>query len=574
VTAEEPSSRRGRYDLTPHYPVVDGAVEVGNEALVADVVANGPSVLALDGPAALDWEHLVGSLLAALEKAGLRPHGIDVREHLLPWPVIERETDDGRLRDDIEFAPLCRVGIERLFESIPRPAERPAGTGLTVVFGPGAGFAACDRLWYAGVPKRLATDAVRLGAPNLGQRPSQRGTQRRLFFVDWPMQDRHAASLVGTLDRYLDATRPGEPRSVDGNVLRSSLGELARAPFRTRPVFMAGAWGGQWLRRVLGVPTEGPNLAWSYELITPESGVLLGDSNLVEVGFELLMAIAGEAVVGSEVARRFGASFPIRFDYLDTVDGGNLSVHCHPRSEYMHDVFGWPYTQDESYYVMATRPGATVFLGLREDADLVAFRDEAAHAEKTGTEFGIGKYIEQFPARAHHLYLIPSGTPHASGEGNVVLEISSTPYLYSLRFYDWQRADLAGGLRPVHVGHAFANLNRSLRGQQVRDQLVPEPRVVRSGPGLTELELGRHPELFFAVHRLDFRDRADDDTAGRFHVLNLVEGDEVVIETEAGRRHGLSYAETLVVPACVGRYQLSRRSGGSCKVVKALVRDS
>ncbi|MGH8776571.1 MAG: hypothetical protein ACRDWI_15895 [Jiangellaceae bacterium] len=97
---------------------------------------------------------------------------------------------------------------------------------------------------------------------------------------------------------------------------------------------------------------------------------------------------------------------------------------------------------------------------------------------------------------------------------------------------------------------------------------------MRSGPGLTELELGRHPDLFFAVHRLDFHDRAEDDTAGRFHVLNLVEGDEVVVETEAGRVHELAYAETLVVPACVGRYQLCRRGGGPCKVVKALVRDS
>ncbi len=410
MSPEEPVSRPRRYDVTPHYPVVGGAVELGYEALAADVVATGPSVLALDGPAALDWEPLVGSLLAALEKAGLRAHGIDVREHLLPWPVIERETVDDRLRDDTEFAPLCGVPLARLFESLPRPAERPAGADLSGVFGPGAGLVPCDRLWYTSLPKRLATDAVSMGAPNVGQQPSQRGTQRRLRFVDWPIQDRHAASLVGVVDRYLDATLPDEPRSLDGDALRSSLRELARGPFRTRPVFMPGAWGGQWLRRVLGVPTEGPNVAWSYELITPESGILLEDTALVEVGFELLMAVAGEAVVGSAVARRFGASFPIRFDYLDTVDGGSLSVHCHPRPDYMHDVFGWPYPQDESYYVMATRPGATVFLGLRDGADLVEFRDEAERAEKAGTEFGIGTYVQQFPARTHQLYLIPSGT--------------------------------------------------------------------------------------------------------------------------------------------------------------------
>ena len=574
MTGEMRAPSRAGYDLTPHYPVVSGVVEVGYDALVADVVAAGPAVLAVDGPAVLDWESLVGSLLTALQAAGLRAHRLDVREHLLPWPLVERNTVDGTLRNDTEFARLCTVPLERFFVELPRRVECPAGTNLTVVYGPGAGLMTCDRLWYAGLPKRLATEAVRDGAPNLGQQPGQHGTTRRLSFVDWPVQDRHAQQLVGGVDRYLDVSVPATPRSLDGNALRASLGELAHGPFRTRPVFLPGAWGGQWLRRVLGVPTQAPNLAWSYELITPESGILLGDRDLVEVGFELLMAVAGEDVVGGAVARRFGTSFPIRFDYLDTMDGANLSVHCHPRADYMREVFGWPYTQHESYYVMTTKPGAIVLLGLREGADLDAFHSEAECAAAGGVAFDVGRHVEQFPAHAHQLYLIPAGTPHASGEGNVVLEISSTPYLYSLRFYDWLRADLTGDLRPVHVEHAFANLNRSRRGTQVRDQLVRQPKVVRSEPGLTELELGRHPELFFAVHRLDFDETAEDDTAGRFHVLNLVAGDEVTVETAAGRVHRLAYAETLVMPASVGRYRLTRRTGGPCKAVKALVVDT
>ena len=101
-----------------------------------------------------------------------------------------------------------------------------------------------------------------------------------------------------------------------------------------------------------------------------------------------------------------------------------------------------------------------VFLGLRDDADLDAFRargragggSEAARSSPSG-------YLQQHPAEQHRLYLIPAGTPHASGAGNVVLEISATPYLYTLRFYDWLRRDLDGELRPVHLDHAFANLD-------------------------------------------------------------------------------------------------------------------
>ena len=238
----------------------------------------------------------------------------------------------------------------------------------------------------------------------------------------------------------------------------------------------------------------------------------------------------------------------------------------------MRETFGLPYTQHETYYVMVTTPGAKIFLGLREDADLDAFRAEAEQAEDPGRPFEPERYLETHPAAQHRLYLIPAGTPHASGAGNVVLEISATPYLYTLRFYDWLRRDLDGELRPVHLRHAFSNLDPRRRGQAVRRELIPEPGVVREGPGWAELALSTLPELFFAVHRLDFADEVADDTSGRFHALNLVEGEQVEIVTAAGHVHPLSYAETIVVPAAVGAYRIRRERGGSCKVVKAFVR--
>jgi len=237
----------------------------------------------------------------------------------------------------------------------------------------------------------------------------------------------------------------------------------------------------------------------------------------------------------------------------------------------MRETFGLPYTQHETYYVMVTTPGAKIFLGLREDADLHAFEDDAELAEQPGEAFEPERYLQTHPAEQHRLYLIPAGPPHASGAGNVVLEISATPYLYTLRFYDWLRRDLDGALRPVHLRHAFSNLDSRRRGESVRE-LMPEPSVVRRGPRWSELALGRSPELFFAVHRLDFDDEIADDTDGRFHALNLAAGDEIEVETASGAVHPLSYAETVVIPAAVGEYRLRRTRGGPCKVVKAFVR--
>ena len=556
------------YDPKPRYPVADGEVEVGYKPLADELGQDGRRVLAIDGPAALPWERFLAGLVQELERRDVTAELVDARRYLVPWEEIARRTSTSVLAGDPVFGRMFEGALSELFDELP---HLESNAEVVVVFGPGAAFVEHDQLWYADLPKRLGLSAIRRGeAGNLGRPAGQAGTEQRLLFVDWPVLDRHKQELLPRLDRYVDV-RDETPRSLVGGALRRTLRDVAGRPFRTRPTFLPGPWGGQWLRDKLGIETDAPNLAWSYELITPESGILFGTDDPIEVGFELLMAAERERVLGPELGERFGVSFPIRFDYLDTFGGGDLSIQCHPSEEYMRETFGLPYTQHETYYVVDTTPGAVIFLGLREDADIEAFHREAQRAEDPGVELDPARYLQTHPAVQHRLYLIPAGTPHASGAGNLVLEISATPYLYTLRFYDWLRRDLEGDLRPVHLDHAFSNLDLSRSGNAVRRELLPEARPIRQGAGWTELELGRLPDLFYAVHRLDFDEAIEDDTAGRFHVLNLVAGEELEIETEAGAVHGIAYAETIVVPAAVGRYRLRRVRGSECKVVKAFV---
>ena len=558
------------YDPNPSYPVAGTQPVSGFGGPAAELVAQSPCVVAVEGPAALPWERVSADVGAALRDAGASSAVIDVRGSFAPWDEIRRRTAAAELPGDPVFGKVFEGSLADFFDEIPRPLRRQ-GVDVLVVFGPGSALVEHDVLWYVDLPKRHSLAALQRGSvSNLGQPGGRAGNVPRLLFVDWPVLDRHKQALSDAIDRYFDLSDVEAPRSLDGESLRRSLQKLATMPFRTRPTYLPGPWGGQWLRGALGIATDAPNLAWSYELITPESGIVFGPPP-VEVGFELLMAEQSERVLGPAIARRFGLSFPIRFDYLDTFEGGDLSIQCHPSERYMRETFGLPYTQHETYYVMVTKPGAKIFLGLREDADVDAFRAEAERAVAPGVTLEPERYLQTHPAEQHRLYLIPAGTPHASGAGNVVLEISATPYLYTLRFYDWLRRDLDGDLRPVHLEHAFSNLDQSRSGEAARRELVPEPRRIRDGAGWVELELGRLPDLFFGVNRLDFEESIVDDTAERFHVLNLVAGDEVEIEASLGATHSLAYAETIVVPASVGQYRIRRVRGGPCKVVKAFV---
>lgn len=575
------------YDPYPAYRLTHGAVTAGYRPLADELRQAPPRVLALDGPAAFDWATFVERLRGELDRHGVRTQTLDVREHHPDWAQVQRRTEQSDLPGDPNFARLATGKLDELFDDLP-PAVVPEPGGTLIVFGPGSALVSHDRLWLVDRPKRHTLVAVQRGlAPNLGQPADQPGSQKRHLFIDWPLLDRHRDTLFEDFHRFVDGTDIDEPRSVDGDDLRATLAVLAVRPVRTLPSYLPGAWGGQWLRRNLGVEPDAPNIAIGYELIAPEATVAVTSSSDtdtdtgavpgagaagVEVPFEMLVRAHPARMLGASVADRFGASFPIRFDYLDTVEGGNLSMHCHPRKRYIKEVFGWDYTQHESYYVMLDGPDSQVYLGLREDADVEEFRTDARGAAELGDAFDVTRYVQAHPARRHDLYLIPAGTPHASGVDNLVLEISATPYLYSLRFYDWLRRDLSGELRPVHVDHAFANLDDTRRGDAVHDDLIPEPRTVRAGDGWAEVRFDAPPEIFFEIRRLEFDDAITDATDGRFHLLNLVEGERVRIETASGDVHDLAYAETLVIPAAVGDYRIRRVSGGPCRVVKALVR--
>jgi hypothetical protein len=564
-----------RYDSNPHYPAEGSSVASGWTRPCASLRV-GPAVIAIDGPAVLDWSTLIEGLARALAAIERPPAFIDVRAWVAPWQdVVRRTAPVPALAEDHDFATLAAGSVRDLFDTLPT-VQLPSRGGIAVVFGPGAALVDHQVLWYADLPKRYAEAEITRGSGlNLGQPADDGpGTLRRLFYIDWPLIDRHRDALLHRIDWWIDARSPSDPTAIEGQALRDTARELATRPFRTRPTFNTVSWGGHWGQQALGMNVDAPNTGVGYELIAPESGVLIGGPDAqVEVPFQVIVALETNAILGEPIARRFARSFPIRFDYLDTLGGGNLSIHCHPQADYMRQVFGWPYAQHEAYYVMVGGEDGRVFLGLRDDTDVSIFHKHAHDADEHGVAFDIGRFVQSFPATPHQLFSIPVGTPHGSGEGNVILEVSATPYLYSLRFYDWLRRDGHGNQRPVHVAHAFANLDRERRGASVSEELVRTPRKLRRGAGWQEELLSRLPNVFYEVRRLTLQEGASlpDDTGDRFHVLNVVAGEGIHVTTSTGATHDVAYAETVVVPAAVGMYRIAAAGADQVRVVKAVV---
>jgi mannose-6-phosphate isomerase class I len=198
---------------------------------------------------------------------------------------------------------------------------------------------------------------------------------KRFYYVDWIVLNKHKKSLLPRIDIIADTQRPGNPVFTDGYSFRETLTAMAKSVVRVRPWFEPGVWGGQWIKENISqLNQEEVNYAWSFELITPENGLLLEYKKLLlEVSFDFLMYHGNRAISGDS-AKRFGDEFPIRFDFLDTFNGGNLSVQCHPTPAYIKQNFGENYTQDETYYILECSEDASVYLGFHSDIDANTFK--------------------------------------------------------------------------------------------------------------------------------------------------------------------------------------------------------
>ena len=113
----------------------------------------------------------------------------------------------------------------------------------------------------------------------------------------------------------------------------------------------------------------------------------------------------------------------------------------------------------------------------------------------------------------------------------MVLEISATPYIFTFKLWDWGRVGLDGRPRPIHLEHGLANIQWNRDRAWTEANLVNQIRGIAQGEGWCEESTGLHELEFIETGRHWFTKTVMHDTKGNLHVLNLVEGDEAVVES-------------------------------------------
>lgn len=230
-----------------------------------------------------------------------------------------------------------------------------------------------------------------------------------------------------------------------------------------------------------------------------------------------------------------------------------------------------PYTQDESYYILDAKEDGGVYLGFKENIDKEQFINDLKSAQAGEISFPAEKYVNLWPAKKRDHFLIPAGTIHCSSKNAMVLEVSATPYIFTFKLWDWDRVDLNGVPRPIHLEDGEKVLQYYRDTQWVRDNLINCFELQEENQDFTKVKTGLHELEFIETcvftSKTEIRIKSDGEVAQ----LNLVDGQSALVKSANNAFEPLEvhYAESFIIPANAGDVIITPKN--TCEEIKVLM---
>ena len=212
------------------------------------------------------------------------------------------------------------------------------------------------------------------------------------------------------------------------------------APILMTPAYRFGAstpWGGEGLRMMFGKEIPDAHTGECLE-VSAIPGLESRDENGTTL--PALIEKYGERLTGPG----FEKPFPLLLKLLDAKD--TLSVQVHPDDEYAARVEN-KLGKTEAWHILFAAPGAELVYGVKAGAT----KEALTKASLAGAE--VEKLLRRVKVKAGETYYIPAGMVHAIGKGIILYEIQQSSDV-TYRFYDWERKDLKGNKRELHIQKA------------------------------------------------------------------------------------------------------------------------
>ena len=571
---------------------------------IADRAKKEGVIVAMDGYTTAKWDLFISLMARECYLSGLQFETMDAAQTFKSGPEIDAIIDpmliwDTKVDPTLLYGKVYNGGYEGLTDPAKEatfkaalPARKAPGK-LVAVYGYGclrdSLRALYDlKLWFDLTPMNTML-RIRAGEyANLGKEHTGiiNRTIRRCYYCDFEnaVQLRKRLFAENALDWYVLDNDRAKLQMMPFTSFTDICAQLVKYPFRAKPCYLEGVWGGSYMKKLRNLPDQMRNAAWVFDFIPMEVSVQVqAGEELLDINYCSFVHKEGISLMGEKCVRKYKGYFPIRFNWDDSYHStGNMSIQCHSGGPYNVENYNEFGRQDESYYVVITGHEAKTFIGFRDDADIPAFFKEIEAADTEHKPCDYMKYVSYEESKPGLQVMLPAGTIHSSGRNQVILEIGSlTIGSYTYKMYDYLRLDFDGKQRPIHTRLGELNVRQDRRYSVIHDPKSPEyivqqPRLDKQGDGWQEYILGENPQMYISLRRLEFDKQCEQDTEGeKFHVLTLVDGDRIRIRSFEHPEHyfDLDFMEIACVPASMGKYIIENQGKEPIRVHKTCLRD-
>lgn len=327
-------------------------------------------------------------------------------------------------------------------------------------------------------------------------------------------------------------------------------------PLRFKEILRNYAFGDRWIAREFAksdLPAD-HRIAETWEVVDrpPESSVVI-NGTLAGQSLHDLIGRYGEQLLGQDIVRRFGMRFPLLIKFLDA--SNPLGEQCHPNDVQAAAMQrGDDPGKTEAWYMLRTRPGATIHCGNKPGIS----RDQLIEAIANGR---VRDCMVEMPVQSGDAFLLYAGTMHYSAGGVLFYEIM-------------QNSDITIGLR--RLPPELTAEQRLAKAQELSAFVhLEEGGDYHIKPVHVNDGANRRIFIFacryFALEKLEIVQEKKLELDGeRFHVLSNIAGSTHVISSDMSET--LHVGQSCFLPACLESVRLAPAEG-TTEILKAYVPD-
>lgn len=325
-------------------------------------------------------------------------------------------------------------------------------------------------------------------------------------------------------------------------------------PLKFAPIYKERIWGGKMMSEVLHreLPESKDPIGEAWEIVDrSDAQSVVVNGELQGMQLEELMKQYRSDLLGPKGEKY--QVFPLLVKVIDA--GDRLSLQVHPDETSCAEIGGTAEPKTEMWYILGAEKHGKILAGLSPKAtrtQLMMMMDKSE----------VENLLQIYDSNVGDGYFITSGTMHAIGAGNLILEIqqnSDTTY----RISDWGRVDSNGNPRELHVELGIKSVNFMNRTSPKIAGASDYRPYNRKFPYVKNCQ-------FFDIEALHLVDTWSDSTLNSqsFHLISATDAplqvgnQEVSVEVAIG--------ETILIPYSFGAYTITPKieEGQKAIVVK------